>query len=259
MLSYTKRIAHKALNKMGYELLSLNKDAGNGFMLPGHLLHVFEALKINCVLDVGANEGQYGEKLRGVGYDGHIISFEPIKDAYLSVCEKAKHDPRWKVRNLALGEEDTTKSLNVVSESQLSSFLTPNDFVSQRLGGAATAVERVEVVEMRRLDSIIGEVLEGVEAPRIFLKLDTQGYDLNVLQGATDFIGQVLALQSEISLLPIYDGMPNYLQSLGYFNALGFDLTGLFTIMKDQQMLRVIEYDCVLIRAGKNGESEKRS
>ncbi len=91
-------------------------------------------------------------------------------------------------------------------------------------------------------------MVAGLPRPRIFLKMDTQGWDAHVLEGAGETLADVVALQSEVSVIPIYHGMRSLLASLASYQALGFELTQLFPVTFDADGLRVIEYDCVLCR-----------
>ncbi|HSC47142.1 MAG TPA: FkbM family methyltransferase, partial [Gammaproteobacteria bacterium] len=71
---------HKELAKLfGWELLHIRKDQPS---LGSHLCQLFAKLDIDCVLDVGANQGQYGAMLRKAGYRGRIVSFEPVAKTY---------------------------------------------------------------------------------------------------------------------------------------------------------------------------------
>jgi hypothetical protein len=101
---------------------------------------------------------------------------------------------------------------------------------------------------MKRLDSMIDTVLEGITAPRIFLKIDTQGYDLEVVKGAAGCIDRISGLQSEIAVTPVYENMPNYLKSLSYYESLGFDLMNLFTVTRTTGYESILEYDCLMAR-----------
>jgi FkbM family methyltransferase len=213
-----------------------------------HLRGVFQRLKVNCVFDVGANRGQYARNLRGSGFEGHIISFEPMREAYLELERAAAGDPRWKVYNLALGSVEAVESFNVAEDSVFNSFLAPNTY-SQRVFGAKSRVERVEEVSLKRLDGIYEEAVRDIASPRVFLKMDTQGYDLEVVRGGQGCMQSVLGLQSELSLIPIYEQMPDFLQALRTFQDLGFELTALFPVTREVRTLRVIELDCVMIRA----------
>jgi len=217
------------------------------------LLKMFERLRINCVLDVGAHRGGYAAFLRDVGYRGHIVSFEPISDNYQVLYSRCADDPKWHVYRVALGDRDSVQEMNVFHETQLCSFLTPNDYCSAHMN-RGEMVRGTERVDLRRLDTIFDEYLAGIEAPRIYLKIDTQGYDLKVLAGCGRRIDQVLALQSELSVKPIYNGMVSYLEALPKFRELGFEVSGMYPVNLDVSF-RVIEFDCVMVRQQSFGEA----
>jgi hypothetical protein len=85
-------------------------------------------------------------------------------------------------------------------------------------------------VSMRRLDSMFASIVEGIDDPRVFLKIDTQGYDVEVFKGASGCIANVRGLQSELSVQPVYMEMPHYLEALEAYEAAGFDLHNLSVV-----------------------------
>ncbi|MFN2222506.1 MAG: FkbM family methyltransferase, partial [Candidatus Promineifilaceae bacterium] len=174
-------------------------------------------MEINCVLDVGANQGQYGRFLRQLGYRGKIISFEPAADDYAILKQAADRDPLWSAHEFALGDEEGVLSMNVTSDSLFNSFLQPNDFIVQQ----GLRVVDVKKVEVRRLDDVLDSLISNIPEPRVYLKIDTQGYELNVLHGATGVLGQMLALQAEVSVKPVYDDVPDYLEAIAAMTGLG--------------------------------------
>jgi FkbM family methyltransferase len=215
-----------------------------------HLSRLFGQLHINCVFDVGANGGQYGRFLRGLGYRGRIVSFEPVSASFAVLARRRARDSDWKAHRIALGEREESLLINVTAISQFSSFLLPNRYSETRFG-PYSSVENTEKVRVQRLASVFEECIAGIREPRVFLKMDTQGYDLNVLAGAGRRVEQVLALQSEVSVKAIYDKMPGYLEAVAKMTSMGFELTGLFPVDRDKE-LRVIELDCVM-RRGPSG------
>lgn len=221
-----------------------------GERLDKHLQRLFALLAINCVVDVGANRGQYGRFLRQLGFNGRIISFEPVPGDYAVLRETAVADPHWQTHPLALGDQETSQRINVTSDSLFNSFLQPNEFII----GQGLRIDETADVPVRRLDALLPTLLADLPDPRIYLKVDTQGYDLHVLTGAAGILPQVLALQSEVSARPVYDEMPDYLESIRFLNSLGYDITGLFPIARDNA-LRVLEFDCVMVRGTAVGES----
>jgi FkbM family methyltransferase len=172
----------KLLRRLGYEIFASSKIAPSNM---SRLLQVvFEKLDIDCILDVGAHVGEYADFLRkGVGYNGLIISFEPVEGSIDLLRGKSKDDPRWEVYGFALGAEDAEKPINVMHATALSSFLEP-DHSNTDLVSTHHEIHHRQTVKLRRIDSIIDDLRNGHEMKRMFVKLDTQGYDFQVILGA---------------------------------------------------------------------------
>src|SRR2546430_1377294 len=98
---------------------------------------------------------------------------------------------------------------------------------------------------LRTLD--IDSVLD-VGAHNVFLKMDTQGWDLEVLRGADTCISRIGAVQSEVSLKAIYKGMPSFIEAITECNRLGLEITGMFPVTRNTNNLAVVEFDCVMTR-----------
>jgi FkbM family methyltransferase len=234
-------IDSQALHRSGYQL-HLLRHLGEA-----HVGWLLDKLDVNVVLDVGANRGQYGQALRQSGYRGRIVSFEPVPHAADGLEKAASGDPEWLVRRCALGDADATMDIHVgEGQGRLSSLLPASEFGKEwnpRIDAHTTVP-----VDVRRLDGLIDEVLDGVEQPRIYLKLDTQGYDLRAFAGAGDRVADLVAMQSEVSLVPLYEGMPHFTDQLRTYEQAGFELTGMFPVVRDQKTLRVIEFDAMMVR-----------
>jgi FkbM family methyltransferase len=215
-------------------------------LLGPHLRAVLARYRIDCVLDVGGNTGGYGRMLRSLGYRGRIVSFEPVRASYEELARRTARDRHWRVLQLALGERDGQCAINVGRHAVFSSLLEPTTF-SHGHFGAASEVTHVEEVPMRRLEDVLPECVDGLADPRVFLKLDTQGYDLQVVEGCGAGLQLVRALQSELSVRPLYVGAPSYVESLDRLRAHGFELSGVFPLDRDGD-LGIIEFDCVMVR-----------
>ncbi|GAA5156571.1 hypothetical protein GCM10023340_44790 [Nocardioides marinquilinus] len=215
----------------------------------GHLVWLLTRLKIDVVLDVGANRGQYARGLRAAGYEGRIISFEPVPATLDRLREVSRDDPLWDVVPYALGREDGEAEIHV--NDTLSSMLDASEFGvewKESMGRAPTTT-----IQVRRLDGVLAEVLDGVTgadgaAPRLYLKLDTQGFDLEAFAGLGDRVSDVLGMQSEVACLPIYEGMPGMSEALETYTAAGFSLTAMFPVSRHVPTMRVIEFDAFLVR-----------
>lgn len=230
--------------RLGYEMIPAWRLESRDFA--DHLRALFAQERIDCVADVGANVGQYRDFLRvHVGYKGRIVSFEPISELAEILERRARSDSGWEVVPCALGAEDTQLDINVAVRSTFSSFLEPDLRQTDKFGDTNRVVRR-ESVRMRRLDDIADEIEALRTARDIYLKCDTQGFDMQVIAGAKGILPRVSAMQSELSVLGIYKGMPDYLVTLNAMRELGFDPTGMFPVSRDEA-LRVVEFDCVAV------------
>jgi len=239
-----KRLTNALASRFGYHIVP--EWRAQGWPLSRHLQQLFKILEVNCVLDVGANEGQYHDFLRDeVGYSGLIISFEPIKGLADRLLERAKSESNWEVVGHALGSAPGTLHFNVMSDSKFSSFLQPNHRQVGRFTNENRVV-RIEAVQIETLDKVINETFEGLPNRHLYLKLDTQGSDLDVLLGAQTILHRLRGLQTEASVRPIYAGMSNHKESLAALEAYGFDLSAMFPVSKDRAQ-RLIEYDMILV------------
>ena len=237
------KLAQRAARKLG---VSVMRDSESNYLTP-HLRRLFAVLAIDCVLDVGANTGQFVERLRrDVGYHGHIASFEPASASYAQLARRHATDAHWRGFRCALGRAQGTAELNLFTpDSSLNSLLGPSSFGSDRF--AALRLEpRKERVEVRRLDDVFDAAVRPLTHPVTFLKLDTQGSDLEVLHGASGVLDRVAALVTELPVVPIYEGMPDLVDALGHLQDLGFEITGMFPVTRDRDGLGAVEFDCVL-------------
>lgn len=137
--------------------------------------------------------------------------------------------------------------LNVTNSDDFSSFLDAKQYSIDNFGYNAV-VSRTEKTHIMRLDDIFQSIKSEFGFKKPFLKMDTQGYDLNVLKGSEICIRDIVGLITEISIKPIYDNMPDATESLITIRNLGFDVTGLFQVSSDRKGATV-EIDCVAQRS----------
>lgn len=197
-------------------------------------------LRIYCVIDAGANAGQYARVLRRLGFDGLILSFEPNGDVFQVMQEAFASDQNWRGYNYALGSAEAELEFNVFAESQISSFLPGSDLVQ-------SAPIRTSKVPVKRLDAFLPTILPDWTKRRIFLKCDTQGFDLEVVRGAEGALAAIYGLQSEIAVQSLYVGMPRYLEALSFYESLDFVLVDLWLNNRNREG-DALEYDCLMRR-----------
>jgi FkbM family methyltransferase len=239
----------KSLEQLRRDLARVVAPYPEAETLRHHLRRLIRRLDINCVLDVGAHMGQYAYLLReDVGFEGHIISFEPTASSFERLCRAMAGDPRWRGFPYALGPVSGVMDLNVFADAtNLSSFLPPNRYGAERFTGLA-GEQRRQPVAVHRLADVFDEVTAHVPAPRVLLKMDTQGFDHQVLEGGREVLHRVDAVQAEVCAIPIYQRVPPLWETLARLSELGFELTGMFPVTCDRDDLRVIEFDCTCIR-----------
>jgi len=233
------RIFHQIANIFGYQLKRKTKL----YNAQNTIKSLIDLQQVDLVIDVGANIGQFASELRSTGYTGEIISFEPVVSTYLQLVENSKTDPLWKPINIGLGSKNEEISINTSSFSVFDSILKLNDFAVKNW--ESLEVESTELIRISTLDQFVFE--NKLQDRRIFLKLDTQGYDLEAFRGASNSIHLIKAMQSEVSFVQIYEGMPNFRESLDTYLASGFQISAFFPISQ-QPNGASIEMDCLLVK-----------
>jgi FkbM family methyltransferase len=177
-----KNLIRQSCRTLGYEIVPLRDVKDRDFSI--HLSQLFALLQIDCVFDVGANVGQYRDFLRNkVRYTGPIVSFEPIASDVSLLRKRAAQDSNWLIEGYALGAERGRMPINVAKSDQFSSFLTPDNSRTPAFAGL-NETSHSEIVEIFPLDDIFAALQQRIGFRQPYLKLDTQGYDTEVLRGA---------------------------------------------------------------------------
>jgi FkbM family methyltransferase len=210
----------------------------------GQRMRLLRHYGISVVLDVGANEGQYGRELRLARYRGRIVSFEPMAAPFAKLVSATRSDPGWDAVQLALGEADTETEINV-SRNSVSSSLLPILPVSVEAAATSSFVGE-ESITVRRLDGVFDQYLRAGEVP--FLKLDVQGYELHALAGATGVIDRIAGIQAELSLVPLYEGAPLCTDIVAWAKEHGFALMSLEPGFVHPATGRLLQVDGVFFR-----------
>jgi FkbM family methyltransferase len=211
------------------------------------LILALEHLGIHLVLDVGANAGQYGSLLRGHGYRGRIVSFEPLASAYAKLGEVAKSDTTWWVApRMALGASEGEVDLNISANSQSSSILAMLPLHEE--GAPGSGVIGRERVLLSRLDRVAASFLRGSE--NVLLKIDTQGYEEQVLAGAHGILNRICAIQTEMSFVPLYAGQPLFDEMRQLLDKLGYELFALFPGYVHEVTGQTLQVDGLFVRKG---------
>lgn len=203
---------------------------------------------IDCVIDVGANAGQYATMLRrDVGYRGSIVSFEPNPDVFARLDLAARRDRHWHVYNVALSDSDGQASFNIMAADQFSSLNAPGAGL-EPIFAARNRVERTVHVPCARLETLLPEIDAAAGARAILLKMDTQGHDALVVAGAGAALHAMVGVQTELAIRPLYAGATDYREMIDLLGAAGFVPNALFANNKGHFPL-LVELDGLFVRA----------
>lgn len=207
---------HRLLDSNGYILM--RKTNPNYYL--GRRLKLMRAYNVDLLLDVGANTGQYAACMRKIGYTGEIVSFEPMFAAHEKLADNCSADSAWMCRNFALGDVDSEMEIHV-SGNSVSSSILPMLPEHERYAPASRVIDN-EVIRVKRLDAL-PDWAQWRSRKGIWLKIDVQGYEEEVLAGAGECLVDVAAIQLEISLRPLYLQQLTIIPMMAYLNELGFD------------------------------------
>jgi FkbM family methyltransferase len=210
------------------------------------ILRLLQYHKIDLVLDVGANDGGYGKELKQAGFEGSILSFEPLIEPYERLKTTARKYNNWYVApRMALGDKDGEIEINVSRNSTSSSILPMEKLHSD----AAPSSEYMskQMTRIQRLDKLDHAIIKS--GKRNFLKIDTQGYEENVLDGASDRLSEIHGVQIEMSIEPLYQGQVLYQDLIWRLNSAGFNLWNIKPGFSDPKSGRLLQMDGVFFRA----------
>lgn len=196
--------------------------------------------KVDLVLDVGANVGQFGAELRRWGYRGRIISFEPGSNAFGHLAHRIAADDRWTARQCAVGDTAGVVTLNVTRSTVLSSIMQQAPAIEGYGSGAdIVATENVELVT-------VDAICASENSRRIFLKIDTQGYEQAVIGGIDVCVEQLCGIQLELPVLDLYDHNWPLPEAIAAMRTKGFELSQVFPVnYRVDDPISVTEIDCV--------------
>ena len=217
--SLANRLRERAKLLVRGALHRIDLDVSRG-PYPNRLARALESLAIDTIIDVGANVGQFATMVRRAGFAGQILSCEPLSGAYDELAARARRDRGWRALRTAVGSAAGTTSINVSANSFSSSLREMTDaHLSSAPGSAYIATEDVPVTTVRAL---LDEYLLAPE--RTLLKIDTQGFEDEVLAGAGDLVGEFAAIQLELSLVELYAGQKLFDDHYSLMRGRGYEL-----------------------------------
>ena len=212
---------------------------------PSPIISSFRKFEVDLVFDVGANTGQFASEIRRSGYKERIVSFEPLSQAHTGLQQSSKGDPLWDVYpRCALGDHVGEVEINIAGNSQSSSILPMLE--SHRSAAPDSAYLGKEAVPIKTLDAVAGPLLKNSRAA--FLKIDTQGFEWQVFDGARETLPHIKGILVELSLVPLYEGQHLWLEIIDRLEAEGFTLWGFKPGFFDRASGRTLQVDGIFYR-----------
>lgn len=201
---------------------------------------------ITTVLDVGANVGQFSESLLDYGYKGRVVSFEPTSQAHKIVSDKAARFQNWTVaEQCAIGDFDGNIDINVADNTVFSSIKSIHSEYSDYNG--ESKIVDTERVKIFKLDSLKEKYFDSDS--RIFIKIDTQGFEQEVLKGAKELLKTAKGIKIEAPLMTIYNEVNwGIVEMLNFFSSLNFRCISISEVGVNKQSGIVYEVDMILIK-----------
>ncbi|MXW13950.1 MAG: FkbM family methyltransferase [Rhodothermaceae bacterium] len=233
---YIKRFARR----FGFDVIRFNARSSP----VARRIKLFQHFEIGCVLDVGASTGGYGVELRSTGYDQRIISFEPSSDAFRVLEARASRDALWDTVQLALGKESGEATLNLSNNLESNSILRIKDRHTAAYPQAKYVGQ--EVIAVDTLDHVFDRYCT-TDTP-IFLKIDAQGYEHQVLLGADASLARIRGVQVELSLEPMDENETPFLEVITHLQAHGFNLMSLQPVIDDPVTGQLLQVDGLFFR-----------
>lgn len=213
--------------------------------LDPEMVGLLRSFGVDLVLDVGANCGQFALELIRAGYEGRILSFEPLAEAHADLLRVSRDYPQWRVaERYAIGDRNGEAILHVAGNSESSSLLSA--LSAQTAAAPGSRYVDSESVAMRTLDEVAAAAV--ADAARPFLKLDVQGFESRVLDGAKGLLGKLIGIQAELDLVPLYRGSVSLEEMLARLRGLGFALYRIRPGFTDRRSGRMLQCDGIFFR-----------
>lgn len=202
----------------------------------------YRHFKVDTLLDVGANSGQYAGLMRELGYKGNIHSFEPTSMAFNLLSNKSKKDKNWHVHQLAIGANTGEIEINI-SENSFSSSILEIEKLHVKSAPQSRYINK-ETVPIETIDNLFPVITKGAKA--IYMKIDTQGYESEVLKGAENSLHKIQCIQLEMSLVKLYKNEWLFEETLDYLKKKYFEIYTIEPEFYDTNTGQLLQVDAIL-------------
>jgi len=193
-------------------------------------LKLLNNLDCNHIIDIGANKGQFSLAARYVFPKAHITSFEPLSKPADKFNQLFENDENIILHQSAIGPEKQTLPMHVSKKADSSSiFPIGKSQASTYPGTEESHIEKITIAPLSkfiRYDDL---------KPPVFVKIDVQGYELEVLKGCEKFLEFFTYIYVECSFIELYEGQALVDEVIEYLSDYSFKLNGVYNINYDEK------------------------
>jgi FkbM family methyltransferase len=215
-----RKFVKSGFRRLGYEITGYSPARSSTAQIIALLNH----FKVDLVLDVGANFGQFSEDIRNGGYLNQIVSFEPLTSAHNKLLIASEGDSKWHVHDrCAIGHEIGEITINIAGNSASSSVLPMLE--AHIAASPDTGYIGSENTPLLTIDKILANDI--YRNKNIFLKIDTQGFEWSVLDGAENSLSRIQGVLVEMSMIPLYEGQHLWHELVARLEDAGFEVWAL--------------------------------
>ncbi len=240
-----RKAIRKIFRRFGYDIIKFGNHYSAGKLDQNSVVAEWNWIKkysFNTVIDIGANEGQFSDRIRMLFPDSMIYAFEPINRSFELLQKNFGKDSKFKSFNLALGDAPGKTIFNVNDYSPSSSVLPQTENLSKNFSYASTT--REVSVDISTLDNVFSNI--EFDLP-LLVKIDVQGFENKVIAGGKKVISKAALVLCEVSFVELYKNQPLFDEVYEMLNDIGFSYAGSSEQLRSSESNQVLQADAIFI------------
>ncbi len=242
MRKFIRRLAQR----FGYDIVKYKPPFVRGKLDRDSVLvehRWLQAYGFQSIIDIGANEGQFSDRMRILFPEAKIYAFEPLPGVCESLRKNFAGDSNFEAFNCGLGEQEGSIEFWENEYSPSSSFLRLSTAHKENFEHAV-GEKRVEV-SVRRLDQVLsGRILKGP----LMVKIDVQGFEDKVIRGGEAVLSGAALIICELSFRELYKGQPLFASIYRQLTGLGFRFAGHLDQIASPETHEPLQADGIFIK-----------
>ena len=234
----------KIINFLGYDLKKITSLFYNCFNSD------LKFLNIDTVIDIGASKGNYAKNLRKNGYKNLIISIEPILSDYNNLIHKSKNDKKWLIHERCAIDNKNSKKKFYISKNFSSSSLLK--IKSNHIKSDPNSKKILtKMINTQTLEDIYKNYNLKNKNKNVYLKLDVQGNEKNILDGGKKILKEFSAIEIELSTVSLYEQSKEYTYFVNFFKKKGFILYDIERVFFNKKKMQLLQFNALFVNKDK--------